>query len=73
MTLQNPDALIKEWYASESSGGGSCTVYVTTSGGCIVYAEVGSWSSGNIPLVKKVNDSRPNRPVGSFVIVKEVK
>lgn len=46
---------------------------MTINDGFIFYAEVNASSSGNIALVKKVNDSRLNRPVGSFVIAKNVR
>ena len=73
LALQCPDVLIKEWYVTENSKGtGSYTLYVTISDGYILYGEVNSWSTGSIPLTKKVNDSRPNRPVGSFVVVKDL-
>ena len=37
-----------------------------------MYAEINTWSQGTINLIKKVNDSRPNRPVGSYVKAKNI-
>ena len=75
-TLQNrlifkmPDALIKEWNVFEN--GETFTLYVTCSEGYIFYAEGNVSSTGEINLVKKINDSRTNRPVGVFVMAKNI-
>lgn len=52
---------------------GTYMVYITISDGYIYHAEVASWSNGVITFTKKLNDSRPNRPVGSYIVAKNVK
>ena len=37
------------------------------------YAEVAPWTDGVININKKLVDSRINRPVGSFVVVRDIK
>ena len=41
--------------------------------GYVYYAEVAPWTDGLLNLNKKINDSRMNRPVGSYILVKDIK
>ncbi len=66
-----PDALIKEWCVVETSNT-TFTIYVTISEGYIYYAEGTATATGEINFTKKINDSRANRPVGSFILTKKL-